>query len=85
MTSTSLACKEQITSPAWTPAAACLLDAMQRGVLLHWTPYGGFVLHMASGRTCKPPLSAVWPLQRAGLITTTDHDWTATRVWRVMV
>jgi hypothetical protein len=73
------------TSPAFPEVAARLLHAMQQGAVLHWHPRTGFVLHMPSSRTCKPPLSAVWPLRRAGLIATTDHDWTATRVWRVMV
>ncbi len=50
-----------------------------------WHPHTGFVLQLTRGKVTKPRLPAVWTLTRAGLITTTDHDWTATRVWRVMV
>ncbi len=72
-------------SPAWPPAAEGLLQAMQRGAVLHWTPVGGFVLHLASGRTTKSQLGTVWLLRRAGLIRTNDHDWRQPRTWRVMV
>ncbi len=72
---------EPVTSPAWTPAAERLLEAMQRGAVLHWTPYGGFVLQLPSGKVTKPRLPAVWTLTRAGLITTDDHDWRQPRTW----
>ena len=80
-----MAAAPKLTSPAFPEAAERLLRAMQRGAVLHWHPRTGFVLELPSGRTCKPPLSAVWPLKRAGLIATTDQDWTKARVWRVRV
>ncbi len=70
-----------VTSPAWPPAAERLHQAMQRGAVLHWTPSMGFVLVLPSGRTCKPPLYAVWTLRRAGLLHTDNHDYRQPRVW----
>jgi hypothetical protein len=75
----------KLNSPAFPEVAERLLRAMQQGAMLHWSPTTSFVLHMPSGKTCKPPLSAVWPLRRAGLITTKHHDWTKPRLWRVTV
>jgi len=68
-------------SPAWTPAAERLHKSMQRGAVLQWAPRIGFVLVLPSGRTCKPPLYAVWTLRRAGFIHTDDHAYTQPRVW----
>ena len=70
-------------SPAWTPAAERLHKSMQRGAVLQWAPRIGFVLVLPSGRTCKPPLYAVWTLRRAGLIHTDDLAYTQPRVWHV--
>ncbi len=84
MTNTSLAYLEPVTSPAWTPAAERLLEAMQRGAVLHWTPYGGFVLQLPSGKVTKPRLPAVWTLTRAGLIYTDEPRITLPRTWRAV-
>ena len=68
MTNTSLAYMEPVTSPHWAPAAARLLDAMQRGAVLHWTPDGGFVLQLPSGKITKPWLGMVrTPLRMLGM------------------
>ncbi len=80
-----MAAAPKLYSPAFPEVAERLLTAMQRGAVLHWHPRTGYVLHLPSGKTCKPPLSAVWPLKRAGLLATTDQDWTKARVWRVRV
>ncbi len=64
MTSTSLAYTEQVTSPAWTPTAERLLAALQRGGGAHWTPAGGFMLQLPSGKLTKPRLYAVGTLTR---------------------
>ena len=73
MTNTSLAYLETVTSPAWTPAAERLLEAMQRGAVLHWLPYGGFVLQLPSGKITKPWLGMVrTPLRMLGM----------SRLWR---
>ncbi len=74
----------KLTSPAFPEATERLLDAMQRGALLHWTPYGGFVLHLPSGTLTKPRLPAVWTLTRAGLITTDEPRITQPRTWRAV-
>jgi hypothetical protein len=74
---------QPVTSPAWTPAAERLHKAMQRGAVLQWGPRIGFVLVLPSGRTCKPPLYAVWTLRRAGLIYTDDPAYTQPRVWHI--
>ncbi len=68
-------------SPAWPLAAERLLQAMQRGAVFHWTPVGGFVVQLASGRTCKPHVYAVWTLRRAGLIHTDNPDYRQPRTW----
>ncbi len=75
---------EPVTSPHWAPAAARLLDAMQRGALLHWTPDGGFVLQLPSGKLTKPRLGTVWQVRRAGFLRTDDHDWRQPRTWRTV-
>ncbi len=72
------------TSPAWTPAAERLLESMRRGALLHWTPVGGFMLQLPSGKLTKPRLGTVWTLRRAGLITTDDTAYNAPRTWRAV-
>ncbi len=72
------------TTPDWTPAADRLLTALQRGGVLHWTPVGGFVLQLPSGKLTKPRLGTVWLVRRAGLITTDDHDWRQPRTWRAV-
>ena len=77
-----MAAAPEVHSPAYSEVAERLLRAMQRGAVLHWHPRTGFVLHMPSGKTCKPPLSAVWPLRRAGLIATKEPRYTVARVWR---
>jgi hypothetical protein len=69
-----------VTSPAWTPAAERLHQAMQCGAVLQWGPRIGFVLVLPSGRTCKPPVYAVWTLRRAGLIHTGNHDYRQPRI-----
>ncbi len=79
-----MAAAPQPTSPAWTPAADRLLDALQRGGVLHWTPIGGFILQLPSGKVTKPRLGTVWLLRRAGLIRTDDHDWRQPCVWRLV-
>ncbi len=61
-------------TPDWSPAADRLLGAMRRGATLHWTPVGGFVLQLPSGKLTKPRLDTVWLVRRAGLTTTDDHD-----------
>ncbi len=73
MTSTSLAYKEPVTSPHWTPAAERVLDAMQRSALLHWTPTGGFVLQLPSGKITKP---------RLGMVRTPLRMSVMSRLWR---
>ncbi len=62
-------------SPAFPEAAARLLDSMQRGAVLHWTPVGGFVLQLPSGKLTTPRLGTVWTLSRAGLIHTDNPDY----------
>lgn len=80
-----MAAAPKLHSSAFPEASERLLRAMQQGAVLHWHPRTGFVLHMPSGKTCTPPLSAVWPLKRAGLIATEHQDWTKARLWRVTV
>jgi hypothetical protein len=70
-----------VTSSALPPAAERLHHAMQRGAVLQWRPRIGFVLVLPSGRTCKPPVYAVWTLRRAGLIHTDNPDYRQPRVW----
>ncbi len=57
---------------------------MQRGAVLHWTPYGGFVLQLPSGTLTKPRLGTVWQVRRAGFLRTDDHDWRQPRTWRAV-
>jgi hypothetical protein len=70
-----------VTSPAWTPAAERLHQAMRKGAVLQCGPRIGFVLVLPSGRTCKPPVYAVWTLRRAGLIHTDNPDYRQPRTW----
>ena len=69
-------------SPAWPPAAERLHHAMRKGAVLQWGPRIGFVLVLPSGRTCKPPVYAVWTLRRTGLIHTDNPDYRQPRIWR---
>ncbi len=80
-----MAAAPKLNSPAFPEASQRFLRAVQQGAVLHWSPRTGFVLHMPSGKTCTPPLSAVWPLKRAGLIATDEPRSTVARVWYVRV
>ncbi len=69
-------------SPTWSASAQRLHDSMLKGAILHWTPIGGFVLQLPSGKLTKPRLGTVWIVRRARLITTDDHDGRQPHTWR---
>jgi hypothetical protein len=73
---------QPVSSPAWPPAAERLYQAMRKGAVLHWTPVGGFVVQLPSGKVTKPRLGTVWTLRRAGLLHTDNHDYRQPRTWR---
>ncbi len=73
----------KITQPVLPEASLRLLEALQDGAVLTWSPSAGYIVTMPNGKRRRCRWFVASALRKAGYIVCDRQGWNHMKTWRL--